>query len=104
MADVVEEETPRPVTYSSRLHDGIGKLSPEREYRKVIGKRIRVRRIWMEISQKDLAEMSGVRRGALTDIETGVCSLDATRMRYISVVLEMSLADLLAEPGEGEGP
>jgi transcriptional regulator with XRE-family HTH domain len=68
------------------------------EYRRVVGKRIRVWRVLNDRSQDDLAADAGVTRNFVSAIERGAQGLDAVRLRRLAAAMEMDLAELLADP------
>jgi transcriptional regulator with XRE-family HTH domain len=72
-------------------------------YRRAVGKRIRVWRAMHDRTQEDLAAAAGVTRNFVSAIERGAQGLDAVRLRKLAVEMDMSVADLLAEPSI-EGP
>jgi transcriptional regulator with XRE-family HTH domain len=68
------------------------------EYRRVVGKRIRVWRVLNDRSQDDLAADAGVTRNFVSAIERGAQGLDAVRLRRLAAAMDMDLAELLADP------
>src|SRR5215213_7674937 len=70
----------------------------EVEFRRAVGKRIRVWRVLHDLSQDDLARSAGVTRNFVSAIERGAQGLDAVRLRRLAAALRMELADLLADP------
>jgi transcriptional regulator with XRE-family HTH domain len=67
-------------------------------YRRAVGKRIRVWRVVNERSQDELAAEAGVTRNFVSAIERGAQGLDAIRLRRLAAAMDMSLAELLADP------
>jgi transcriptional regulator with XRE-family HTH domain len=67
-------------------------------YRRAVGKRIRVWRVLNERSQDELAADAGVTRNFVSAIERGAQGLDAVRLRRLALAMDMTLADLLADP------
>jgi transcriptional regulator with XRE-family HTH domain len=67
-------------------------------YRRAVGKRIRVWRVVNERSQDELAAEAGVTRNFVSAIERGAQGLDAIRLRRLAMAMDMSLAELLADP------
>lgn len=67
-------------------------------YRKAVGKRIRVWRVVEEQTQDELATSAGVTRNFVSAVERGAMGLDAVRLRRLASVMDMPLADLLADP------
>jgi transcriptional regulator with XRE-family HTH domain len=78
--------------------------SPDAAYRRAVGKRIRVWRVVNERSQDELAAEAGVTRNFVSAIERGAQGLDAVRLRRLAAAMDMTLADLLADPEPGTGP
>jgi transcriptional regulator with XRE-family HTH domain len=68
----------------------------ELNYRKVIGKRVRMERFWQELSQQELADKAGVTRNFVSAIERGVQGLDAYRLRQLADALGLDFSDLMA--------
>lgn len=73
-------------------------------YRRAVGKRIRVWRVLNERSQDELAAEAGVTRNFVSAIERGAQGLDAVRLRRLAQAMDMSLAELLAEPDAPAAP
>ena len=67
-------------------------------YRRAVGKRIRVWRVLHDRSQDQLAADAGVTRNFVSAIERGAQGLDAVRLRHLAAAMDMSLAELLADP------
>jgi transcriptional regulator with XRE-family HTH domain len=72
--------------------------SPDATYRRAVGKRIRVWRVVNERSQDELATEAGVTRNFVSAIERGAQGLDAVRLRRLAAAMDMTLAELLADP------
>lgn len=72
--------------------------SPDATYRRAVGKRIRVWRVVNERSQDELAAEAGVTRNFVSAIERGAQGLDAVRLRRLAAAMDMTLAELLADP------
>ena len=73
-------------------------------YRRAVGKRIRVWRVMHERSQDELAAEAGVTRNFVSAIERGAQGLDAVRLRRLARAMDMSLAELLADPEPTPSP
>jgi transcriptional regulator with XRE-family HTH domain len=73
------------------------------EYRRAVGKRIRVWRVVNERSQDELAAEAGVTRNFVSAIERGAQGLDAVRLRRLAAVMGMTLGELLADPEPAGG-
>jgi transcriptional regulator with XRE-family HTH domain len=67
-------------------------------YRRAVGKRIRVWRVLHDRSQDQLAADAGVTRNFVSAIERGAQGLDAVRLRRLAAAMNVSLAELLADP------
>ena len=70
----------------------------EAEYRRAIGKRIRVWRVLHDRSQDELAASAGVTRNLVSAVERGAQGLDAVRLRRLARAMNATLADLLRDP------
>ena len=68
----------------------------EYEYRRLIGKRVRMERVWQDLSQDEVADKAGVTRNFVSAIERGVQGLDAYRLRSVADALGISFDDLMA--------
>ena len=73
------------------MHSGI-----EREYRRLVGKRVRMERVWQDLSQDEVAAKAGVTRNFVSAIERGVQGLDAFRLRSVADALGITFEDLMA--------
>ena len=69
----------------------------ETEYRRAIGKRIRVWRVLHERSQDELAASAGVSRNFVSAVERGAQGLDAVRLRRLARAMNTTLAELLRD-------
>lgn len=67
-------------------------------YRRAVGKRIRIWRVVEEHTQDELATSAGVTRNFVSAVERGAMGLDAVRLRRLAAVMDMPLAELLADP------
>ena len=70
-------------------------------FRRLVGRRLRVRRIWLRLSQDDMAEKAEVSRNLASAIERSAQVLDATRLRRV-VVRAARVFGALAAYGRGE--
>ena len=68
----------------------------EFEYRRLIGKRVRLERVWQGLSQDELAAKAGVTRNFVSAIERGTQGLDAYRLRGLADALGIRFDDLVA--------
>lgn len=67
----------------------------------MIGRKIRVRRIQLDITRKDFAERVQLSQASISNIENGKQSLSAERLWEIAVVLGCSPSDLLPPVPDG---
>jgi transcriptional regulator with XRE-family HTH domain len=72
----------------------------EQDYRRQIGKRVRLVRIGLDLSQDGVATKAGVTRNFVSAIERGAQGLDAWRLRLLADALGIAPAWLLGLPGE----
>ena len=70
-------------------------------FRRLVGRRLRVHRIWLRLSQDDMAEKAEVSRNLASAIERSAQVLDATRHRRV-VVRAARVLGALAAYGRGE--
>jgi transcriptional regulator with XRE-family HTH domain len=70
-------------------------VSEEVEWRRTVGKRIRVWRVVRDVSQDELAATAGVTRNFVSAIERSARGLDALRLRRLATVMGMTLGELL---------
>jgi transcriptional regulator with XRE-family HTH domain len=70
----------------------------ETEYRRAIGKRIRVWRVLHERSQDELAASARVSRNFVSAVERGAQGLDTIRLRRLAHAMNTTLVDLLRDP------
>jgi transcriptional regulator with XRE-family HTH domain len=68
----------------------------ELEYRRLVGKRVRMERVWQDLSQDEVAAKAGVTRNFVSAIERGVQGLDAYRLRQVAEALGVRFEDLMA--------
>lgn len=68
----------------------------ELEYRRLVGKRVRMERVWQDFSQGEVAAKAGVTRNFVSAIERGVQGLDAYRLRMLADALGVNFEDLMA--------
>jgi transcriptional regulator with XRE-family HTH domain len=72
----------------------------ERTLRTLVGKRLRMRRIWLELSQDEVAAKAGVTRNFVSAIERAAQGLDAFRLGRVAEALDVSLTWLLDGPND----
>lgn len=68
----------------------------ELEYRRLVGKRVRMERVWQDLSQDEVAAKAGVTRNFVSAIERGAQGLDAFRLRNLADALGLTFEDLMA--------
>ena len=68
----------------------------ELEYRRLVGKRVRMERVWQDLSQDEVAAKAGVTRNFVSAIERGAQGLDAFRLRNLADALGLRFEDLMA--------
>jgi DNA-binding XRE family transcriptional regulator len=71
----------------------------EEEYRRQVGRRVRLARVALGLSQDQVARSAGVRRGFVSAAERGAQSLDAWRLRRVAGAAGVSVCWLLGHPG-----
>ena len=75
--------------------DGPEREKAERDYRQQVGRRLRTQRVWLALTQDDLAGRAGVSRNYVSATERGAISLDAWRLRLVARALGTTLGWLL---------
>ena len=78
----------------------------ELSHRMLVGRRVRVRRVWAALSQEDVAQKAQVSRNFVSAIERGAQRLDAWRLWAVADALGVRLEWLLSGPDDvipGEG-
>lgn len=80
---------------ASRLTGG------EAEYRSLVGRRVRLQRLWLRRSQGDIAAASSVSRNFVSATELGNQKIDAWRLNLIAHALDTTLAWLLDPESAG---
>ena len=66
-------------------------------YLRLVGKRVRVLRVFLGLSQEELATAAGVTRNYVSAVERAVHRLDVVRARRLALVLRVRIGDLLAD-------
>jgi transcriptional regulator with XRE-family HTH domain len=61
---------------------------------------LHVRRLWLELSQQDVADKAGVTRNFVSAIERGAQGLDAYRLLLIADALNCTLMWLVTGPDD----
>jgi hypothetical protein len=99
---------PRGALRSSRKVDGFvlseGPAVPrpdrEPELRRQVGRRTYMRRVWLHLSQQELADKAQVARNFVSAIERGAQGLDAWRLWCLADALDTTVDWLLAGPDD----
>jgi transcriptional regulator with XRE-family HTH domain len=68
--------------------------------RKQVGRRTYMRRVWLHLSQQELADKAQVSRNFVSAIERGAQGLDAWRLWCVADALESTLDWLLTGPDD----
>ena len=71
----------------------------EDDYRRQIGRRARLARVGLDLSQDDVATKAGVTRNFVSAIERGAQGLDTWRLRHLADALGVPLGWLLGLTG-----
>jgi transcriptional regulator with XRE-family HTH domain len=69
----------------------------ERAFLRALGKRIRIQRITIELSQEQLAHAAGLSRNLVSSIERGRHGVDLVRLARLALALDASLPELLPD-------
>lgn len=72
----------------------------ERTLRALVGRRLLMRRIWLQLSQDDVAVKAGVTRNFVSAIERGAQGLDAFRLGQVAGALGVTVTWLLEGPDD----
>ena len=67
------------------------------DYLRLLGQRIKTRRVSLGMSQETLASMVGINRGHLSDLEQGKWNVTIMNLMKISKGLSISLSELLKD-------
>lgn len=86
------------------VQSNAARQADERGFRRQVGKRLRSQRIWLELSQDEVAAKAGVTRNFVSAVERGAQGLDAWRLTYVAHALGTTLAWLLGDPDHGKEP
>jgi transcriptional regulator with XRE-family HTH domain len=70
----------------------------DRNFLRLLGKRVRLRRVDRELTQEELAGRAGMSRNFVSSIERGAHGVDIVRIRRIALALDISFADLVPPP------
>jgi transcriptional regulator with XRE-family HTH domain len=74
--------------------------SSDLDLRRQIGRRVYVRRVWLDLSQQEVADRAEVTRNFVSAIERGAQGLDAYRLWCLADALGGTLGWLLTGPDE----
>jgi transcriptional regulator with XRE-family HTH domain len=74
-------------------------ITTEGEYRRQVGRRIRLRRAALGLLQRQVAEKSGTAQSAVAQFERGELGLDTWRLLLIADALEVPPEWLLSRDG-----
>ena len=66
---------------------------------RALGKRVRVLRIWHDMTQEQVAETAGISRSFISVIEQGTHGVDVVRLVRLAAVFGLSLVELLDGTG-----
>ena len=79
---------------------GLPRPSNEEALRRDVGRRLRFRRLWLGLSQEEMARRARVNRNFVSAIERGAQGLDAWRLWAAADVLGVTLDWILAGPDD----
>lgn len=87
------------------LDSGAADRAAERDFRRQVGRRVKSQRVWLDLSQEEVAGKAGVTRNFVSAIERGAQGLDAWRLTHVARALGTTLGWLLGDPdAETAGP
>jgi transcriptional regulator with XRE-family HTH domain len=66
---------------------------------RALGKRVRVLRVWHDLTQEQLAEAASISRSFISVIEQGTHGVDVVRFVRLAAVFGLSLVELLDGTG-----
>jgi DNA-binding XRE family transcriptional regulator len=91
---------PRPLSAAVAADAETEAVPPRTEwdYRRQVGRRLALQRIWHNVSQAELAARAGVGRGFVSGVERGTVGLDAWRLRLLADALGKRVGWLLDDP------
>jgi transcriptional regulator with XRE-family HTH domain len=72
-------------------------MDSETEYRRTVGKRIRVWRVVNDCSQDELAQRADVTRNFVSAMERGSQKMDAGRLHRMAHVMGLPVGELLSD-------
>lgn len=74
-------------------------MSTDQEARREVGRRVRTCRVWLGLTQDEVARKAELTRNFVSAIERGSMTLDAYRLGRIATVYGTTVGWLLGEPG-----
>ena len=75
----------------------------DRAFLAELGRRVRLHRLYRDLTQRQLAERAGLSRNFVSLLEGGH-GIDVRALRRIAQALNVPLLSLVAEPGDGSFP
>lgn len=73
----------------------------EKELRRTVGRRLRLARRLVELTQEEVAAAAGVSRSMVALVEQGTHGIDVYRLRRMAAAVGMDLTELFDEPCGG---
>jgi transcriptional regulator with XRE-family HTH domain len=73
----------------------------EATLRQQVGRRIYLRRVWLDLTQQEVADRGGISRNFVSAIERGAQGLDAWRLWQVAEALGATLDWVLRGPDDG---
>jgi len=67
-------------------------------YLRALGKRVRILRLTREMTQEELGAAAGMSRNFVSLLEHGSHGVDVVRLIRLAAALDVSVAELLADP------
>jgi transcriptional regulator with XRE-family HTH domain len=74
--------------------------SDDRTYAREIARRLRVRRVALDLTQQEVADRSGVTRNVVSAFERTAMGMDLTRLRWPARALGLPLPELVDEDAD----
>jgi transcriptional regulator with XRE-family HTH domain len=73
----------------------------EMELRRAVGRRLRLARRLVELTQEEVATAAGISRSMVALVEQGTHGIDVYRLRRMAAAVGMDLTELFDEPRGG---
>jgi transcriptional regulator with XRE-family HTH domain len=73
----------------------------EKELRRAVGRRLRLARRLVELTQEEVAAAAGVSRSMVALVEQGTNGIDVYRLRRMAAAVGMELTELFDDPRGG---